>query len=127
MPCSIFNKLPKDQKVETRENSAKAKEISKKGGSSTDPTTTPLPQDPIIKYRDTTVQPHKKLKKNNLLCQMEKMVESFENDDEAEKSIEEPVNEQEVDEVTHRRIPSAAFQHAQKVDILEVARIWLLL
>ena len=114
LPCSICSKLSKDQKGEMRKHDAKVKEINKKCRRGAEPLTTPLLPDPVVKSRDTAVQPCKKLRSKNLLSQMEKLLESLESDDEAETPIEEPKTEQEVDEVAHRRMPNVAFRTGSK-------------
>ena len=90
--------------------------MSKKRRHGTTPehTTTPLLPDPVIKHRDATVQSYKKLKKNDLLRRIEKLVETFENDHDKEQHIEEPGTEKEVDEITHRRMPNVTFRMGSK-------------
>ena len=97
-----------------RECNAKAKEMSKKCRRGAEPSTTPLQLDPVMKSRDAVVQPCKKLRSKNLLSHVEKLLESFESDDEVENPIEEPKTEQEVDEVPHRRMSNVAFRTGSK-------------
>ena len=85
LPYNIYNKLSKDQKGEMREHNSKVKERNKKRRRTLDSSTTPLPPDPVIRSRDATVQPHKKLRKDDLLRQMEKLVEDFDEEDEVGK------------------------------------------
>ena len=113
-PCNICDELSKDQKGEMREHNAKAKEMSKKRRRGAEPSTTPLQPDPVMKSRDAVVQPCKKLRSKNLLPLMEKLVESFENEDETEKSVEEPGTEHEVNKIAHRRMLNIAFRIVSK-------------
>ena len=112
--CDIHNKSSKDQKGEMREHNSKVKERSKKCRRTLDSSNTHLLLDPVVRPRDVTVQPCKKLRKDNLLRQMEKLVEDFDEEDEVGKSITEPGTEQEVDELTHRRTPNVTFRIGSK-------------
>ena len=97
-----------------RECDSKIKERNKKRRRTLDSETTPLTPNPVIAPRDVNVHPYKKLRKDNLLCQTEKLVEDFDEDDEVGNAITEPGTEQEVDELTHRRNPNATFRIGSK-------------